>query len=297
MKTGPTSNKPSHEAYALLMVMILAGVSIIVFSSAAKWTSSAIVVTDRNNMYNRTTAAAEAATETILAQMTRDFVINRQRFDCEFTTPFRRGQMGDGLYVMESVGQFDDDAAHVEPHHIEELSDGFYFTIKRQIGAEVRLRELRDSLHQERDASAEMKKDVFFFHGGVLERIVKQRRDDRVLVGLPSCDDFGHRYGVRHVRSAVFAFLLFVRMDREIECALHIREVTRRKVLHFRRKRLKVGYHLKEYMPRPLGNIRTKKGGREGPQVVMRDYLPQPQLPPPNIKMWGNEVENEIIIV
>jgi hypothetical protein len=73
MKTGPAFNKQSRDAYALLMVMILAGVSIIVFASAAKWTSSSILVTDRHNTYNRTSAAAEAATETVLAQMARDF--------------------------------------------------------------------------------------------------------------------------------------------------------------------------------------------------------------------------------
>ena len=54
MKTGPAFNKQSRDAYALLMVMILAGVSIIVFASAAKWTSSSILVTDRHNTYNRT---------------------------------------------------------------------------------------------------------------------------------------------------------------------------------------------------------------------------------------------------
>ncbi len=73
MKTGSAFNKQSREAYALLMVMILAGVSIIVFASAAKWTSSGIIVTERHNMYNRTTAAAEAATEVVLAKMARDF--------------------------------------------------------------------------------------------------------------------------------------------------------------------------------------------------------------------------------
>ena len=69
MKTGAAFNRHSREAYALLMVMILAGVSIIVFASAAKWTSSGIIVTERHNLYNRTTAAAEAATEVVLAKM------------------------------------------------------------------------------------------------------------------------------------------------------------------------------------------------------------------------------------
>jgi len=73
MNIRPAFKKQSREAYALLIVMILASVSIIVFASASKWTYSSVIVTDRNNLFNRTTAAAEAATEKVLAQMTRDF--------------------------------------------------------------------------------------------------------------------------------------------------------------------------------------------------------------------------------
>ena len=67
METRPAFKKQSRAAYALLMVMLLASVSIIVFASASKWTYSSVIVTDRNNTYNRTTAAAEAATEKVLS--------------------------------------------------------------------------------------------------------------------------------------------------------------------------------------------------------------------------------------
>ena len=70
--------KPQH-GYALLLVMVLAAASILVYSSAANWTSTNTLLNDRNNTYNRAVAAAEAATEVVLGYMTRDFF--NQSFD------------------------------------------------------------------------------------------------------------------------------------------------------------------------------------------------------------------------
>ena len=63
----------SRQGYALLLVMVLAAASILVYSSAANWTAASTRLNDRNNTYNCAVAAAEAATEVVLGYMTRDF--------------------------------------------------------------------------------------------------------------------------------------------------------------------------------------------------------------------------------
>src|SRR4029077_5448144 len=68
-----------NEGYALLVVMLLVAVSLLAFSSVARWTSSTSMVNDRNNVYNQAVAAAEAGTERALSYMARDFF--RQSFD------------------------------------------------------------------------------------------------------------------------------------------------------------------------------------------------------------------------
>ena len=73
MKTNLARNHQSQKGYALLLVMVLAAASLLIYSSAANWTSTSIVMNDRNNTYTRATAAAEAATEVVLGYMTRDF--------------------------------------------------------------------------------------------------------------------------------------------------------------------------------------------------------------------------------
>jgi len=73
MNTHLSGKCRSRKGYALLLVMVLAAASILVYASAANWASTSTVLNDRNNTYNRSVAAAEAATEVALGYMARDF--------------------------------------------------------------------------------------------------------------------------------------------------------------------------------------------------------------------------------
>jgi hypothetical protein len=79
MKTSPAGNHKSRDGYALLLVMVLAAASILIYASAANWTATSTRLTDRNNTYNRAVAAAEGASEVVLGYMARDFF--NQSFD------------------------------------------------------------------------------------------------------------------------------------------------------------------------------------------------------------------------
>ncbi len=84
MKTAFAGNRNSkrkgaERAYALIVVMALAAASILIYASAANWTSTSAGLSDRNNAYNRTVGAAEAASEVVVGYMARDFF--NQTFD------------------------------------------------------------------------------------------------------------------------------------------------------------------------------------------------------------------------
>ena len=79
MQTHPGGHHRSQDGYALLLVMVLAAASILIYASAANWTSTSAVMNDRNNTYNRAMGAAEAASEVVLGYMARDFF--NQSFD------------------------------------------------------------------------------------------------------------------------------------------------------------------------------------------------------------------------
>jgi hypothetical protein len=67
------SPKNSRAGYSLMTVMVIGGVSIGLYASAAKWASVSASLNERNNIYGENLAAAEGATEQVLAYMARDF--------------------------------------------------------------------------------------------------------------------------------------------------------------------------------------------------------------------------------
>src|SRR5262245_58773672 len=64
----------TRQGYALVLTLLFITVAMVLMSSIGRWASSSALTTARNNVYVSTTAAAEAATEVVIAQMNRDFL-------------------------------------------------------------------------------------------------------------------------------------------------------------------------------------------------------------------------------
>ncbi|HUA68943.1 MAG TPA: hypothetical protein VMA13_10405, partial [Candidatus Saccharimonadales bacterium] len=62
------------QGFALITTMCLMAVCLILFASMLAWAFTNSKITVRNNQYNMSQNAAEAATETVLGQMDRDFI-------------------------------------------------------------------------------------------------------------------------------------------------------------------------------------------------------------------------------
>jgi len=74
MNTQSFRSRTRPAGYALLLALIFVAVSLLLLTSLLQRTSGNTWITDRNNAYNRSVAAAEAATENVLSHITRDFV-------------------------------------------------------------------------------------------------------------------------------------------------------------------------------------------------------------------------------
>lgn len=73
MKTRITIRSRTRAGYSLLMVVVFAAVSFVTLGAALDWCLTNGRLTDRNNQYYTTVAAAEAATEKALSALTRDY--------------------------------------------------------------------------------------------------------------------------------------------------------------------------------------------------------------------------------
>lgn len=93
MKTRPTNPGPQAGS-ALLLTMVVGAVAIAILASVLMWAASSARLTERSVEYTRSTAAAEAATEKVVGQITRDFlygseslVVNNLNFYRSGTVP------------------------------------------------------------------------------------------------------------------------------------------------------------------------------------------------------------------
>jgi hypothetical protein len=73
MKASFSPSRSPRGGYTLMAVLIFAAASFLILGAALDWCMTNAKLTDRNNQYYSTTAAAEAATEKVMASLGRDY--------------------------------------------------------------------------------------------------------------------------------------------------------------------------------------------------------------------------------
>ena len=73
MKTHPLPSSRNQRGYALVLVLLFGGIGLLALAGALRWVQTNGTLVHRSNQNSRATAAAEAATEKVLAQLSRDF--------------------------------------------------------------------------------------------------------------------------------------------------------------------------------------------------------------------------------
>ena len=73
MKAKFSTKQSLHGGYTLMAVLFYAAASFLILGAALDWCMTKAKLTDRKNKYYTTTAAAEAATEKVMASLGRDY--------------------------------------------------------------------------------------------------------------------------------------------------------------------------------------------------------------------------------
>jgi Tfp pilus assembly protein PilX len=74
MKTRFTIQKSSPTGSALMLVLIMSAIALAILAGVMSWSATSSRLTHRSIQYTRSVAAAEAATEKVASQITRDFL-------------------------------------------------------------------------------------------------------------------------------------------------------------------------------------------------------------------------------
>jgi hypothetical protein len=75
MKTTFTTQKPDQTGSALMLTMVMGAIALAILAAAMSWSASSTQLTHRSIQYNQSVAAAEAATEKVVSQVNRDFLL------------------------------------------------------------------------------------------------------------------------------------------------------------------------------------------------------------------------------
>lgn len=73
MQLTPQPSQPRRSGFALIVTLMLLTIALAAFGSIMYWVSSNTLLTERNNLFVASQAAAESATEKVMTTMMRDF--------------------------------------------------------------------------------------------------------------------------------------------------------------------------------------------------------------------------------
>jgi hypothetical protein len=127
MKTMNLTRKPNQSGSALLMTLIMSGVALAILAAAMAWSASSARLTHRAIQYNVSVAGAEAATEKVLSQMTRDYMYGGENLVIENLGLYRNTvpKATDSPYW--STWAFDDGNGHLGQTYVQrDASSGGY---------------------------------------------------------------------------------------------------------------------------------------------------------------------------
>ncbi len=120
MKTCFTTQKPSQTGSALMLVMIMSAIALAILAGVMTWAATSNRLTHRSIQYNRSVAAAEAATEKVESQITRDFLAGGEQLVTQNLDVYRKNTVptsSDSSYWSTWV--FDDGNGNLNQTYVQ----------------------------------------------------------------------------------------------------------------------------------------------------------------------------------
>ena len=165
--------------------------------------------------------------EAVHAQPLRDRRVDVERFARDAAARFGIDR-AERAHVVQAVGELDQDHAQIARHRQQHLAEAFGGGFLP--AAEAHLVELGDAVDELGDGGAELGRDLLGSELGVFERVVQDRRDDRLGVHAELGEDAGDGDRVRDVGLAALARLPFVGERADFVSAAHARDLLGREI-------------------------------------------------------------------
>jgi hypothetical protein len=120
MKTTFTTQKPDQTGSALMLTMIMSAIALAILAAAMSWLASTTQLTHRSIQYNRSVAAAEAATEKVVSQINQDYLNGGESLVSNNLSSYRQNTVptsSDSSYW--STWEFDDGNGNIGQTYVQ----------------------------------------------------------------------------------------------------------------------------------------------------------------------------------
>ncbi|HZL80076.1 MAG TPA: hypothetical protein VFC17_14675, partial [Candidatus Limnocylindrales bacterium] len=130
MKTTITTQKPGQTGSALMLTMIMSAIALGILASVMAWSAASTRLTHRSIQYTRSVAAAEAATEKVLSQITRDFLYGGEKLVSDNLNSYRQNTVpssSDSSYW--STWEFNDANGNTGQTYVQRIPGTSYIVL------------------------------------------------------------------------------------------------------------------------------------------------------------------------
>jgi hypothetical protein len=130
MNVRRTISRNNRAGSALILTLIIGAIALSILASAMMWSSASVRLTHRSIQYNRSVAAAEAATEKVVSGITRDFLYGGEKQVIDNLDSYRRNTAptaADSAYW--STWKFDDGNGNIGQTYVQDTSVSNYIVL------------------------------------------------------------------------------------------------------------------------------------------------------------------------
>jgi len=130
MKTISTTHRPEQTGGALILTLIMSAIALALLAAAMSWSASNTRLTYRSIQYNRSVAAAEAATEKVVSQISRDFLYGGENLVINNLDNYRQHTVPSFTNSPYwSTWEFNDGNGHTGQTYVQQESTADYIVL------------------------------------------------------------------------------------------------------------------------------------------------------------------------
>jgi len=130
MKTTSIPQRRNQAGSALILTLIMGAIGLAILAAAMSWSAGNTRLTYRSAQYNRSVAAAEAATEKVMSQINRDYQYGGENLVIQNLDTYRRNTVPKSLDSSYwSTWEFDDGNTNIGRTYVERIPGTSYIVL------------------------------------------------------------------------------------------------------------------------------------------------------------------------